>query len=67
MHAARSYAARMRAIQLSIAMGKCMGWLGYMWPKADQTQPLQKWSYVKAVTIDGTAAYVGAGFYQDNK
>jgi hypothetical protein len=39
--------------------------MGYMWPKAGGTQPLQKWSYVKAVTVDGTPAYVGAGFYQD--
>ena len=28
-----------------------------------QTQPSEKWSYVKAVTIDGTPALVGAGFY----
>jgi methyl-accepting chemotaxis protein len=31
--------------------------------KPGQSQPLQKWSYVKAVTIDGTPGYVGAGFY----
>jgi hypothetical protein len=36
-----------------------------MFPKPGQSQPLQKWSYVKAVTIDGTPAYVGAGFYPE--
>jgi cytochrome c len=40
------------------------GWVGYMWPKPGQSQPSQKWSYVKAVKIDGTPGYVGAGFYQ---
>jgi hypothetical protein len=34
------------------------GWMNYMWPKAGQTKPLQKWSYVKAVSIDGKPAYV---------
>ena len=39
------------------------GWVDYMWPKPGQSQPSQKWSYIKAVTIDGTPGLVGAGFY----
>jgi cytochrome c len=45
------------------AQSKGSGWVDYMWPKPGQTQPSQKWSYVKAVTIDGTPGFVGAGFY----
>jgi len=41
------------------------GWVNYMWPKPGQTQPSQKWSYVKAVRVDGTPALVGAGFYPE--
>jgi len=39
------------------------GWVSYMWPKPGHTRPVQKWSYVKAVQVDGTPAYIGAGFY----
>ena len=39
------------------------GWVDYMWPKPGETQPSQKWTYVKAVTVDGVPALVGAGFY----
>jgi cytochrome c len=42
---------------------KGSGWVGYMWPKPGQSQASQKWSYVKAVTVDGTPGLVGAGFY----
>jgi len=39
------------------------GWVDYTWPKPGQSQPSQKWSYVKSVTIDGASGLVGAGFY----
>ena len=48
---------------MNTAQSKGSGWVGYMWPKPGQSQPSQKWSYVKAVTIDGTPGFVGAGFY----
>jgi len=48
---------------LKVAQSKGSGWVDYMWPKPGQSQPSQKWSYVKAVKIDGTPGYVGAGFY----
>ena len=41
------------------------GWVDYMWPKPGETQPSRKWSYVKAVTVDGVPALVGAGFYPE--
>jgi signal transduction histidine kinase len=52
--------------QIEVAQTKGSGWVNYMWPKAGQTEPRRKWTYVKAVRIDGTAAYVAAGFYPDN-
>ena len=48
---------------LKTVQSKGSGWVDYMWPEPGQTQPSQKWSYVKGATIDGTPAYVGAGFY----
>jgi len=47
------------------AQSKGAGWVDYMWPKPGQTQPSQKWSYVKAVMFDGAPAYIGAGFYAE--
>lgn len=41
------------------------GWVSYMWPKPGQTAPSQKWSYIKAVEIDGERALIGAGFYPE--
>ncbi len=44
---------------------KGSGWVDYMFPKPEQTQPSRKWSYVKAVNIDGTPGLIGAGFYPE--
>lgn len=41
------------------------GWVDYMFPKPGQTQPSRKWTYVKAVKIDGVPGLVGSGFYPD--
>jgi cytochrome c len=46
-----------------VVQSKGSGWVDYMFPKPGQTKPSQKWSYVKAVNIDGTPGFVGAGFY----
>jgi cytochrome c len=51
------------AEMIKVAQSKGSGWVDYKWPKPGHSQPSQKWSYVKAVTIDGTPALVGAGFY----
>ena len=48
---------------LKVVQSKGSGWVDYMFPKPGQRQPSQKWSYVKAVNIDGTPGLVGAGFY----
>jgi len=53
------------AEQRRIVQSKGSGWIDYMFPKPGQDQPSQKWSYVKAVAIDGTPAFVGAGFYTE--
>lgn len=41
------------------------GWVDYMWPKPDQTQPSLKWSYIRRVNLDGVPGLVGAGFYPE--
>jgi methyl-accepting chemotaxis protein len=46
-----------------VVRSKGSGWVDYMFPKPGQSQPSQKWSYVKAMDIDGTPGFVGAGFY----
>jgi len=48
---------------LKVVQTKGSGWVDYMFPKPGHTQPSQKWSYVKAVNIDGTPGIIGAGFY----
>jgi len=50
---------------LRVVQSKGSGWVDYMFPKPGQTQPSQKWSYVKAVNIDGTPGLIGAGFYPE--
>ncbi len=41
------------------------GWVDYMFPKPRQTEPSQKWTYVKRVTIDGAPGLIGSGFYPE--
>jgi signal transduction histidine kinase len=41
------------------------GWVDYMFPKPGQTEPSQKWTYVKKVTIDGVQGLVASGFYPE--
>ena len=41
------------------------GWVDYMFPKTGRASTSVKWSYLRGVTIDGTAALVGAGAYVD--
>ena len=47
---------------IKTAQTKGSGWVDYWLPKPGQTEPSQKWSYVRAVKADGIAL-VGAGFY----
>ena len=48
---------------LSVATTRGAGWVDYMFPKPGETEPSQKWSYVRSVDIDGTPGIIGAGFY----
>jgi signal transduction histidine kinase len=41
------------------------GWVDYWFPKPGQTEPSQKWTYVKKVAIDGVPALIASGFYPD--
>lgn len=48
---------------IQMAETKGSGWVDYMFPKPGQTQPSQKWAYVKAVKIDGVPGLVASGFF----
>ena len=50
---------------LKVVQTKGSGWVDYVFPKPGQTQPSQKWSYVKAVKVDGVPALIGAGYYPE--
>jgi cytochrome c len=50
---------------VKVVQSKGSGWVDYMFPKPGQTQPSQKWSYVKAMNVDGVPALIGAGFYPE--
>ena len=45
---------------IKTAETKGSGWVDYMFPKPEQTEPSQKWTFVKKVTIDGTAGLVAS-------
>jgi signal transduction histidine kinase len=51
---------------LKVAQNNGAGWVDYKFPRPGQTQPAQKWSYIKSTTIDGIPGLVGAGFYPEN-
>jgi cytochrome c len=48
---------------IETAKSKGSGWVDYMFPKPGQTEPSQKWTYVKKVTVDGLPGLIGSGFY----
>jgi cytochrome c len=50
---------------IQVAKSKGSGWVDYMFPKPGQTQPSQKWAYVKAVKVDGVPGLVGSGFHPE--
>ncbi len=50
---------------IRVVRARGAGWVAYMFPKPGQSQPSQKWSYVKAITMDGTPGLIGAGFYPE--
>jgi signal transduction histidine kinase len=50
---------------LQIAATQGSGWVSYMFPKPGQTEPSEKWAYVKKVTLDGTPGLIASGFYPE--
>ena len=50
---------------IETAETKGAGWVDYWFPKPGQTEPSQKWTYVKKVTIDGVPGLIASGFYAD--
>jgi signal transduction histidine kinase len=50
---------------IQVAETKGSGWVDYMFPKPGQTEPSQKWAYVKKVTVDGIPGLVASGFYPE--
>ena len=50
---------------INMVESKGSGWVDYMFPKPGQTQPSQKWAYVKAVKVDGVPGLVASGFYPE--
>ena len=44
---------------------KGSGWVDYMFPKPGRTEPSQKWTFVRKVTIDGAPGLVASGFYPE--
>jgi cytochrome c len=50
---------------IKTAETKGSGWVDYMFPKPGQTEPSQKWTFVKKVMIDGTPGLVASGFYPE--
>jgi signal transduction histidine kinase len=50
---------------VKVVRAKGAGWVAYMFPKPGQTQASKKWSYVRAINVDGTPGLIGAGFYPE--
>ncbi len=50
---------------IQMAETKGSGWVDYMFPKPGQTQPSQKWAYVRGVNVDGVPSLVASGFYPE--
>ena len=51
---------------MRVINAKGAGWVDYMFPKPGQSNLSLKWSYVKALSIDGIAGcLIGAGFYAE--
>ncbi|WP_305064726.1 cache domain-containing protein [Methanococcoides sp.] len=39
------------------------GWIDYYWPKPDETEPSNKYTFIKAASFDNQTYLVGSGFY----
>ena len=50
---------------IQMAESKGSGWVNYMFPKPGQTQPSQKWAYVRGFNLAGVPSLVASGFYPE--
>jgi cytochrome c len=50
---------------LRVAATQGSGWVSYMFPKPGETEPSEKWAFVKRVTFDGTSGLIASGFYPE--
>jgi methyl-accepting chemotaxis protein len=50
---------------IALLESKEAGWIDYMWPKPGESEPSNKWSYIRKVTIEEESFIVGAGFYAE--
>jgi hypothetical protein len=48
---------------LKVVQTKGSGWVDYWFPRPGKTGLFQKWSYVKAITVEGGIGVIGSGFY----
>jgi len=48
---------------MKVVREKGSGWVDYVFPKPGETQPSEKWTYVKGVLFNGKPGLIGAGFY----
>ena len=39
------------------------GWIDYYWPKPNETEPSNKYTFIKAASFDNQTYLVGSGFY----
>ena len=46
---------------------KDSGWMEYMWPKAGDSEPSKKRSYIRKVEVGDRTLYVGAGIYLEDE
>jgi len=53
--------------QALIEMGRVngSGWVDYLIARPGKPKPSPKWSYVKAINVNGVPGLIGAGFYPD--
>jgi signal transduction histidine kinase len=48
---------------LKVVQTNGSGWVDYWFPRPGNTGLFQKWSYVKAIKVDGGIGVIGSGFY----
>ena len=50
---------------LKLVQTEGSGWVDYWFPRPGKTGLFQKWSYVKAIKVEGGIGVIGSGFYPE--